>query len=77
VRTLAAAQFALDWGWKARCLRLLRRALALGRAEDWEMAKVYYERGSEVAPASERGARGSRRCRERLEHDRSTKVAQY
>ena len=35
LRTLAAAQFALAWGQKARCLRLLRQALALGRAEGY------------------------------------------
>lgn len=35
VRTLAAAQFALDWGRKARSLRLLRQALALARAQGY------------------------------------------
>ena len=35
LRTLATAQFALAWGQKARGLRLLRRALALGRAEGY------------------------------------------
>ncbi|HRX71973.1 MAG TPA: hypothetical protein P5329_12555 [Candidatus Competibacteraceae bacterium] len=35
LRTLAAAQFALTWGRKARSLKLLRRALALGRAEGY------------------------------------------
>ena len=35
LRTLAAAQFALAWGQTARGLRLLRRALALGRAEGY------------------------------------------
>ncbi len=35
LRALAAAQFALAWGRPARCLRLLRRALALGRAEGY------------------------------------------
>lgn len=35
LRTLAAAQFALTWGQKARGLQLLRRALALGRAEGY------------------------------------------
>jgi DNA-binding SARP family transcriptional activator len=35
LRVLAAAQFALAWGRQARCLRLLRRALALGRPEGY------------------------------------------
>jgi len=35
LRSLAAAQFALAWGRPARCLRLLRRALALGRAQGY------------------------------------------
>ncbi|MCB1820857.1 MAG: hypothetical protein KDI73_04660, partial [Candidatus Competibacteraceae bacterium] len=35
LRTLAAAQFALTWGRKARGLGLLRRALALGRAQGY------------------------------------------
>lgn len=35
LRTLAAAQFALTWGRKARSLGLLRRALALGRAQGY------------------------------------------
>lgn len=35
LRTLAAAQFALTWGRKARGLKLLRWALALGRAQGY------------------------------------------
>jgi LuxR family transcriptional regulator, maltose regulon positive regulatory protein len=35
LRALAAAQFALAWGREPRGLRLLRRALALGRAEGY------------------------------------------